>query len=403
MRGTGRATAASSARTARRECATAPARAARGARDTAGPVPATRFVEGMGGACGVRLRREPPPQAVRAQHAANAQLSLRETRLVKGMGGAADGFTACGYASLLRAATASSARTARCMRSARRGSSPAREVRSGVLTGVRRAASALAVPHGRAHACAAGARAGGQAGRKSPPQIARARHVANAQLSLHALHAERATRLVEGPGGTLRRAAVAQAVSRAPLVLAPAGPSASSTTRDLFGIIEGLQSELFPSLIIVELTRDRLALAFLVQLSANPGVRATVVWICKVQSTADEKEKEGGLSARHAGTTHLIHHDRPRHRVRRAQHADAAPHTPGVAAALSRVMFAKQAAAAPLHRIVELVELESAKLAAGKNLMVLLGRSRRMAVEPHNISGLRGTQRRRISWLSSLT
>ncbi|KAJ7084587.1 hypothetical protein B0H15DRAFT_989251 [Mycena belliarum] len=153
----------------------------------------------------------------------------------------------------------------------------------------------------------------------------------------------------------------------------------------------------------VELTRDRLALAFLVQLSANPGVRATVVWICKVQSTADEKEKEGGLSARHAGTTHLIHHDRPRHRVRRAQHADAAPHTPGVAAALSRVMFAKQAAAAPLHRIVELVELESAKLAAGKNLMVLLGRSRRMAVEPHNISGLRGTQRRRISWLSSLT
>ncbi|KAJ7098661.1 Sodium/hydrogen exchanger family-domain-containing protein [Mycena belliarum] len=145
---------------------------------------------------------------------------------------------------------------------------------------------------------------------------------------------------------------------------------------------------------------DRLALAFLVQLSANPGVRATVVWICKVESTADEKEKEGGLSARHAGTTHLTmaapdtvygaHSTQTRLVSDTADNLlwdrfalPSSAHAPGVAAALSRVTFAKQAAAAPLHRIVELVELESAKLAAGQNLMVLLGRSRRMAVESH--------------------
>ncbi|KAJ7462076.1 Sodium/hydrogen exchanger family-domain-containing protein [Mycena latifolia] len=146
---------------------------------------------------------------------------------------------------------------------------------------------------------------------------------------------------------------------------------------------------------------DRLALAFLVQLCANPGVHATVVWIRKLDSSADEKDGTSPvLSPRAGGTTHLtmaaadtVYGQQNTQTRLVSDTADnllwdrfAQPsslHPANVVSALSRITFTKQDSAQPLHKIVELVELESAKLSASKNLMVLLGRSRRMAVESH--------------------
>ncbi|KAJ7145205.1 hypothetical protein C8R43DRAFT_1237633 [Mycena crocata] len=59
-------------------------------------------------------------------------------------------------------------------------------------------------------------------------------------------------------------------------------------------------------------------------------------------------------------------------------------HSGGLTSALSRMTFTKTESAEPLHKIVGLVEAESSRLALGKNLMVVVGRSRRMAVESHN-------------------
>ncbi|KAJ6613548.1 hypothetical protein B0H10DRAFT_2191867 [Mycena sp. CBHHK59/15] len=148
---------------------------------------------------------------------------------------------------------------------------------------------------------------------------------------------------------------------------------------------------------------DRLALTFLVQLCANPGVVATVVWINKTEAGADnnEMEKEGATSSlipRGAGgTTHLTiaaadtvygPQNTQTHlasdtadnllwdRFTRPSHA----HSAAVVSALSRISFSQIASAQPLHQIVALVEREVAR---GGNLVVLAGRSRRMAVESH--------------------
>ncbi|KAJ6610393.1 Sodium/hydrogen exchanger family-domain-containing protein, partial [Mycena sp. CBHHK59/15] len=148
---------------------------------------------------------------------------------------------------------------------------------------------------------------------------------------------------------------------------------------------------------------DRLALTFLVQLCANPGVVAMVVWINKMEAGADnnEMEKEGAMSSlipRGAGgTTHLTmaaadtvygpQNTQTRlasdtadnllwDRFTRPSHA----HSAAVLSALSRISFSQIASAQPLHQIVTLVEREVAR---GGNLVVLAGRSRRMAVESH--------------------
>ncbi|KAJ7628091.1 potassium:hydrogen antiporter [Mycena rosella] len=144
---------------------------------------------------------------------------------------------------------------------------------------------------------------------------------------------------------------------------------------------------------------DRLALTFLVQLCGNPGVHATVVWIRKTDSLLDEKEGTSGMLSKGAGNAHLtmaaadtVYGQQTTETRLVSNTADsllwdrfARPSSSPHATALSRITFRTQESAQPLHTIVELVELESAKLSASKNLMVLVGRSRRMAVESHAV------------------
>jgi len=146
---------------------------------------------------------------------------------------------------------------------------------------------------------------------------------------------------------------------------------------------------------------DRLALSFLVQLCANPGVRATVVWVHKTESgAADENPPPSSLISPRTAATHQTmaaadtvygHHSTQTRLV--SNTADnllwdrfalpSSSHNATVVSALSRITFTKQDSAEPLHKVVELVEQASATLTVGKNLVVMVGRSRRMAVESH--------------------
>ncbi|KAJ7246597.1 potassium:hydrogen antiporter [Mycena haematopus] len=137
---------------------------------------------------------------------------------------------------------------------------------------------------------------------------------------------------------------------------------------------------------------DRLALAFLVQLCANPGVHATVTRIRKTESAAGETEFGNTyLSTMAAADTVYGAHTTQTRLV--SVTADnllwdrftvpSSTRDETVTDALSRITFKTHESGEPLHKIVELVDVESRSLSAGKNLMVLLGRSRRMAVESH--------------------
>ncbi|KAJ7755831.1 cation/H+ exchanger [Mycena metata] len=143
---------------------------------------------------------------------------------------------------------------------------------------------------------------------------------------------------------------------------------------------------------------DRLALAFLVQLCSNPAVHATVVRVRKIDSGVEATDA-AARTAGH-GTTQLTmaaadtvygQHNTQTQLV--SDTADnllwdrfatgASSQNASVRDALSRITFRTQEAREPLHKIVELVDLESSKMLGGRNLMVIVGRSRRMAVESH--------------------
>ncbi|KAJ7859959.1 Sodium/hydrogen exchanger family-domain-containing protein [Mycena olivaceomarginata] len=130
---------------------------------------------------------------------------------------------------------------------------------------------------------------------------------------------------------------------------------------------------------------DRLALAFLVQLAANPGVRATVVRIRKTDGEVEELE-----GAKAVGNTHLTmaaadtvygQHNTQTRLV--SDTADNLLWDRFTVPSMTPRDDTTHESTEPLHTIVALVEGESAKLSPGKNLVVLLGRSRRMAVESH--------------------
>lgn len=53
------------------------------------------------------------------------------------------------------------------------------------------------------------------------------------------------------------------------------------------------------------------------------------------------------------------------------------------AMALNRITFSSVSSAKPLHTIVELVASETSKSTPAKNVIVITGRSRRMAAESH--------------------
>ncbi|CAK5263159.1 unnamed protein product [Mycena citricolor] len=121
---------------------------------------------------------------------------------------------------------------------------------------------------------------------------------------------------------------------------------------------------------------DRLALSFLVQLCANSNVQGKVVWISKM---------EGGSFVAGGEATHA---------TMAAADTVYGPHTTQTRivsdtadnvlwerfSASPRLIFSKESSPRPLARIAELVQAE---IAVRSNAIVLLGRSRRMAVESH--------------------
>ncbi|KAJ7737373.1 Sodium/hydrogen exchanger family-domain-containing protein [Mycena metata] len=157
---------------------------------------------------------------------------------------------------------------------------------------------------------------------------------------------------------------------------------------------------------------DRLALAFLVQLCSNPTVHATAVRVRKIDSGVEATDAARRISGSY-GTTQLTMaaadtvYGQPTTQARLVSDtadnllwdrfaAGSSAQNASVRDALSRIAFRTQEAREPLHKIVELVDIESSKLSGGRNLMVLVGRSRRMAVESHKaelqrLIGNRGT------------
>ncbi|CAA7259372.1 unnamed protein product [Cyclocybe aegerita] len=157
---------------------------------------------------------------------------------------------------------------------------------------------------------------------------------------------------------------------------------------------------------------DRLALTFLVQLCENYAVSATVVRMATMDSddvarTTDDAKLSGALSPTFHNTVAAADTVYGQHTTQTRLESDTADnlvwgkyttpstvHPSNVASALTRISFINESATKPLHRVAELAKQEAAISIArsGKTLIVLAGRSRRLAVE-----NLRGELRSLIS------
>ncbi len=148
---------------------------------------------------------------------------------------------------------------------------------------------------------------------------------------------------------------------------------------------------------------DRLALSFLVQICENPLVVATVVRVVKVDSDADGvKSLASALSPPNFPTVHasVIAADTiyGQHSTQTRLASDTADnllwskytytssphfHHPNITSALSRITFRTENASKPLQHVVQLAKEEASTAIArsGKTIVVLAGRSRRLAVE----------------------
>ncbi|KAG5635939.1 hypothetical protein H0H81_009624 [Sphagnurus paluster] len=147
---------------------------------------------------------------------------------------------------------------------------------------------------------------------------------------------------------------------------------------------------------------DRLALGFLVQLCRNPSVQATVVRIHKIDDLSRESthEKDRGptspvsVSLHHtiAAADTVYGHNTTQTRLQ-SNTADnltweryASPSTdrdPETASALSRMTFSTATSSKPLHTMVDMVTNQVTRSTPARNVIVVAGRSRRMAVESH--------------------
>ncbi|TFK43902.1 Sodium/hydrogen exchanger family-domain-containing protein [Crucibulum laeve] len=149
---------------------------------------------------------------------------------------------------------------------------------------------------------------------------------------------------------------------------------------------------------------DRLALTFLVQLCSNPNVTAKVIWIRKSEnlsprSTRDDDPKlsaaaNAALHNTIAGpdTVYPNHNTQTRLASDTADNivwdrftAPSSAHDPIIASALSRIEFSTHSSSQPLHTLTELVKNEVRQaFTPRRTLIVVAGRSRRMAVESHS-------------------
>lgn len=152
---------------------------------------------------------------------------------------------------------------------------------------------------------------------------------------------------------------------------------------------------------------DRLALSFLVQICENPLVVATVVKVVKIDLDTDSSEDVKTAAGAPSSPTHFptIHASviaadtvYGQHSIQSrlasdtadnvlwSKYASASPpqiHPPSTASALSRITFRTENSLNPLHHVVQLAKEEASMAIArsGKTLVVLAGRSRRLAVE----------------------
>lgn len=152
---------------------------------------------------------------------------------------------------------------------------------------------------------------------------------------------------------------------------------------------------------------DRLALSFLVQLCENPSVTATVVKVEKTdevtaKSTEDAELGPGASAAITSPTFQTVaavdtvygqHSTQTRLASDTADNILWDKYTSrshsrpvNVTSALSRITFRTESTSSPLRRVSELVKQEATTSVArsGRTLIVLAGRSRRMAVESLN-------------------
>ncbi|KAH9891803.1 Sodium/hydrogen exchanger family-domain-containing protein [Cubamyces lactineus] len=156
---------------------------------------------------------------------------------------------------------------------------------------------------------------------------------------------------------------------------------------------------------------DRLALEFAAQLCANPRISATVVRVSKrelelaqsggsmekQQIISDDQAAAGGQSTIHHNTMFpdtVYAHATTQTRLQsetadniawsRYTHPDASS-DPALAPALSRMTFSEVGTPAPLRYIIkEALSMSQAALDERSRLLVLTGRSRRLAVENHH-------------------
>ncbi|KAJ8502288.1 hypothetical protein ONZ51_g93 [Trametes cubensis] len=150
---------------------------------------------------------------------------------------------------------------------------------------------------------------------------------------------------------------------------------------------------------------DRLALQFAVQLCANTKIRATVVRIVKrdhtlLQSSSIDKAEEitGGLGDHSAvqhvtmfpdtvygnASTQTRMQSETADNIAWARYAHPEAADPSLVPALSRMSFSEVATTEPLHHIVKEALTMSRTANEKSRLLVLTGRSRRLAVEDHS-------------------
>ncbi|KAF9462008.1 potassium:hydrogen antiporter [Collybia nuda] len=142
---------------------------------------------------------------------------------------------------------------------------------------------------------------------------------------------------------------------------------------------------------------DRLALSFIVQLCSNPSVRATVY---KIEKTDDLSPSTTNLEDLKSPNPAILHqtlaavdtvYGQQTTQTRLAsdtadnilwsRYTSPSNIDTSTSATLSRIQFHTTSSSKPLHTIVDLVSVES----QSKNVIVLAGRSRRMATESHKV------------------
>ncbi|KIY73898.1 hypothetical protein CYLTODRAFT_428160 [Cylindrobasidium torrendii FP15055 ss-10] len=141
---------------------------------------------------------------------------------------------------------------------------------------------------------------------------------------------------------------------------------------------------------------DRLALTFLVQLCMNPEVTASVVWMKTDDVEDDLEEKRAPRHETALATMAAVDTVYGQQSTEMRMASDTADNiawdrytnqstvynnSPDAVSALGRITFSRHSSKEPLHAVLGLVNEEVN--ASGRNVIVVVGRSRKMAVESH--------------------